>query len=225
MMTQPKERVVVVDDHPMFRDRLAEIINNELDMEVCGEADNVEAAVGIIQQTAPGLAIVDISLPGANGLELIKQCRQLGIKTPILVLSMHDETFYAERALRAGANGYITKRQPAGELTAAIRRVLAGEVYLPETMTAGAGVLANLPSSAAQATGANVPDPLDRLTDRELEVFELIGRGKTTREIAVMLQLGVATIDTYRARIKEKMNFRNAVELQHFAVRWYKERE
>ena len=162
---------------------------------------------------------MDISLPGTGGLELIKQSRALSVKTPILVLSMHDETLYAERAFRAGANGYITKRQPASEIVTAIRRVLAGEVYLSAEMTAG--VLSNLPQGGIK----NVPRPIDRLTDRELEVLELIGRGRTTREIAETLSLGVATIDTYRARIKEKMNFRNAVELQHFAVRWYKERE
>ncbi len=214
-----KERVLVVDDHPLFRDRLSQIINHELDMEVCGEAEDVRQALEILQHAQPDLVIVDISLPGTGGLELIKQSRALGVKTPILVLSMHDETLYAERAFRAGANGYITKRQPASEIVTAIRRVIAGEVYLSAEMTAG--VLSNLPHGGLK----NVPRPIDRLTDRELEVLELIGRGRTTREIAATLNLGVATIDTYRARIKEKMNFRNAVELQHFAVRWYKERE
>ena len=214
-----KERVLVVDDHPLFRDRLSQIINHELDMEVCGEAEDVKQALEILQHAQPDLMIVDISLPGTGGLELIKQSRALAVKTPILVLSMHDETLYAERAFRAGANGYITKRQPASEIVTAIRRVLAGEVYLSAEMTAG--VLNGLPHGGLK----NVPRPIDRLTDRELEVLELIGRGRTTREIAETLTLGVATIDTYRARIKEKMNFRNAVELQHFAVRWYKERE
>ncbi len=217
--TAAKERVLVVDDHPLFRDRLAQIINHELDMEVCGEAEDVRGALEILQHSQPDLMIVDISLPGTGGLELIKQSRALSVRTPILVLSMHDETLYAERAFRAGANGYITKRQPASEIVTAIRRVLAGEVYLSAEMTAG--VLSALPQGGIK----NVPRPIDRLTDRELEVLELIGRGRTTREIAATLQLGVATIDTYRARIKEKMNFRNAVELQHFAVRWYKERE
>ena len=214
-----KQRVVVVDDHPLFRDRLAQIINNELDMQVAGEAESVQQALEVIQSTTPDLVIVDISLPGTGGLELIKQSRQLDIKTPILVLSMHDENLYAERAFRAGANGYITKRQPAEEVVTAIRRVLAGEVYLSEKMTAG--VLRNLPGIGIK----NIPRPIDRLTDRELEVLDLIGRGQTTREVASTLELGVATIDTYRARIKEKMNFRNAVELQHFAVRWHRERE
>ncbi len=203
----------------MFRDRLAQIINHEPDLEVCGEADDVPGAIEILQKSLPGLLIVDISLQGTSGLELIKQCRTLSMKIPILVLSMHDESLYAERALRAGANGYITKRQPAGEVLAAIRRVRAGDVYLSEKMTAG--VLRTLPGGGV----TTVPKPIDRLTDREMEVLELIGRGRTTREIAGTLQLGVATVDTYRARIKEKMNFRNAVELQHFAIRWLRERE
>ena len=217
--TAAKERVLVVDDHPLFRDRLAQIINHELDMEVCGEAEDVRQALEILQHAAPDLLIVDISLQGTSGIELIKQARALPVKTPILVLSMHDEALYAERASRAGANGYITKRQTASEIVRAIRRVLAGETYFPAEVTA-VGASGLIPAGAR-----NVPQPVDRLTDRELEVLELIGRGRTTREIAATLQLGVATIDTYRARIKEKMNFRNAVELQHFAVRWHKERE
>ena len=150
-----KERVVVVDDHPMFRDRLAQIINHEPDLEVCGEADDVPGAIEILQKSLPGLLIVDISLQGTSGLELIKQCRALSMKIPILVLSMHDESLYAERSLRAGANGYITKRQPAGEVLAAIRRGRAGEVYLSETMTAG--VLRTL-DFADPAIGAAAPD-------------------------------------------------------------------
>ena len=217
--TAAKERVLVVDDHPLFRDRLAQIINHELDMEVCGEAATVQQALEILQQAQPDLVIVDISLQGTSGLELLKQSRALAVRTPMLVLSMHDETLYAERAFRAGANGYITKRQAASEIVTAIRRVLAGENYLSAEMTVG--VLSNLPQGGIK----HGPHSVDLLTDRELEVLELIGRGRTTREIAATLELGVATIDTYRARIKEKMNFRNAVELQHFAVRWWKERE
>jgi DNA-binding NarL/FixJ family response regulator len=217
-----KLRVVVVDDHPMFRDRLAQIINHETDLTVCGEAGNAQQALETIQQTTPDLAIIDITLDGASGLELIKSIRAQGLKTALLVLSMHDESLYAERALRAGANGYITKRQPGTEVIAAIRRVLSGEVYLSAKMTAGF-----LRSLAAGAPGGvkEVAPPISRLTDRELEVMELIGLGRTTREIAAALELGVATVDTYRARIKDKMSFRNAVELQHYAIRWVRERE
>ena len=219
-----KLRVVVVDDHPMFRDRLAQIINHEPDMTVCGEAGNAQHALETIQQTSPDLAIIDITLDGTSGLELIKSIRALGIKISLLVLSMHDESLYAERALRAGANGYVTKRQSGAEVVSAVRRVLAGEVYLSEKMTAG--FLRTLTTAAGGAGNAKeMSQPINRLTDRELEVMELIGLGRTTREIAASLQLGVATVDTYRARIKEKMNFRNAVELQHYAIRWVRERE
>ena len=221
-----KLRVVVVDDHPMFRDRLSQIINHELDMTICGEAEDAQQGLATIEHTSPDLAIIDITLNGNSGLELIKSIRAMGLKIPLLVLSMHDESLYAERSLRAGANGYITKRQPAAEVVSAIRRILAGEVYLSDKMTAG--FLRSLTTGgpgAGTGVGKEYSQPINRLTDRELEVLELIGLGRTTREIAATLQLGVATVDTYRARIKEKMNFRNAVELQHFAIRWVRERE
>jgi DNA-binding NarL/FixJ family response regulator len=217
-MNEKKERVVIVDDHPLFRERLAELINQELDMEVCGEAEDAQQAIDLIRNTSPDLAIVDITLKGSSGLELIKSIKALPIGVLVLVLSMHDESLYAERALRAGATGYITKNEAADKVLLAIRRVLAGEVYLSETTTSV--FLRSLTTGMK-----NSPRPLDRLTDRELEVLELIGRGHTTRQIAETLKLGVATVDTYRARIKEKMNFRNATELQHFAIRWVRERE
>ena len=218
-MSDKKERVVIVDDHPLFRERLAQLIDHELDMEVCGEAESAVPGIQLIRSTSPDLAIVDITLKGSSGLELIKSIKALSIGTPVLVLSMHDEALYAERALRAGATGYITKHQAADEIIVAIRRVLAGEVYLSERMTAS--FLKSLTTGGVK----NIPRPVDRLTDRELEVLELIGNGRTTREITETLKLGVATVDTYRARIKEKMNFQNATELQHFAVRWVRERE
>jgi len=218
-MSDKEERVVIVDDHPLFRERLAQLINHELDMEVCGEAENAAQGIQLIRNSSPDLAIVDITLKGSSGLELIKSIKALSIGTPVLVLSMHDEALYAERALRAGATGYITKHQAADEIIVAIRRVLAAEVYLSERMTAS--FLKSLTTGGVK----NIPRPVDRLTDRELEVLELIGNGRTTREIAETLKLGVATVDTYRARIKEKMNFQNATELQHFAVRWVRERE
>jgi DNA-binding NarL/FixJ family response regulator len=218
-MTEQKKRVVIVDDHPLFRDRLSQLINHELDMEVCGESETAEQAIQLIRRVTPDLAIVDITLKGSSGLELIKGIRALSIGIPILVLSMHEESLYAERALRAGATGYITKNQGAEEVLAAIRRVLTGEIYLSNKMTSV--VLRNLTIPGSKV----MPRPVDRLADRELEVLELIGRGNTTRQIADKLQLGAATVDTYRARIKEKMNFRNAAELQHFAIRWVREQE
>ena len=217
-MSEKKERVVIIDDHPLFRERLSELITNELDMEVCGEAEDAQQAIDLIRNTSPDLAIVDITLKGSSGLELIKSIKALPIGVPVLVLSMHEESLYAERALRAGASGYITKHEAADNVLLAIRRVLAGEVYLSGTMTSV--FLRSLTTGVK-----SMPRPLDRLTDRELEVLELIGRGHTTRQIADTLQLGAATVDTYRARIKEKMNFRNATELQHFAIRWVRERE
>jgi DNA-binding NarL/FixJ family response regulator len=218
-MSEEKKRVIIVDDHPLFRDRLSQLINHELDMEVCGESETAEQAIQLIRSLTPDLVIVDITLKGSSGLELIKGIRALSIGIPVLILSMHEESLYAERALRAGATGYITKHQAADEVLAAIRRVLTGEIYLSEKMTSV--FLRSLTTTGAKS----MPRPVDRLADRELEVLELIGRGNTTRQIADKLQLGPATVDTYRARIKEKMNLRNATELQHFAIRWVREQE
>jgi DNA-binding NarL/FixJ family response regulator len=217
-MSEKKERVVIVDDHPLFRERLCELINHELDMEVCGEAEDAQQAIELIRNTSPDLAIVDITLKGSSGLELIKNVRALPTSVPVLVLSMHDESLYAERALRSGATGYITKHESAENVLLAIRRVLAGEVYLSGTLTSVflKGLTGGLKSTS---------QPLDRLTDRELEILELIGRGRAARQIAETLRLGVATVDTYRARIKEKLNFRSGTELQHFAIRWVRDRE
>ena len=218
-MAKSKKKVVIVDDHPLFRERLAQLIKHELDLEVVGEAESAKEAIHLIRDRSPDLAIIDITLKGSSGLELIKNIKILSIGVPILVLSMHDESLYAERALRAGATGYITKHQAADEVLLAIRRVLAEEVYISEKMN-------SVFLKSLTATGVKrIPRPLDRLTDRELEVLDMIGRGRTTRQISDTLQLGVATVDTYRARIKEKMNFRNAAELQHFAIRWFRERE
>jgi len=218
-MSEAKARVVVVDDHPLFRERLCQLIDNEPDMEICGQADSAQQAIQIIRVTSPNLAIVDVTLKASSGLELIKGIKALSIGVPVLVLSMHDESLYAERALRAGAMGYITKSEEAAQVLLAVRSVLAGKIYLSDEMTST--FLRGLTASGAKVS----PRPVDRLTDRELQVLDLIGRGRTSRDIAEELKLGVATIDTYRARIKEKMNFRNAMELQHFAIRWISERE
>jgi DNA-binding NarL/FixJ family response regulator len=218
-MSEKRKRVVIVDDHPLFRERLAQLINQEPDMEVCGEAEDAPQGMQLIRDTQPDLVIAEITLKKSSGLELIKSIKALSIGMPILVLSMHDEALYAERALRVGAAGYITKHQGADQILLAVRRVLAGEVYLSEKMTAS--VLRSLTSGGVKS----IPRPIDRLSDRELEVLELIGSGRTAREIAETLKLGVATIDTYRARIKAKMNFQNVNELQYFAVRWIGARE
>jgi DNA-binding NarL/FixJ family response regulator len=218
-MSDGTARVAVVDDHPLFRERLCQLINHELDMEVCGETEGAEQALSLIRSTRPNLAIVDIALKASSGLELIRSIKALSIGVPVLVLSMHEESVYADRALRAGASGYITKSQEAAKVLTAIRSVLAGKIYLSPEMTND--LLKNLGATGPRGT----PRSVDRLTERELQVLELVGRGRTTREIAEMLKLGVATIDTYRARIKEKMNFRNATDLVHFSIRWVSEKE
>lgn len=210
---QQKTRVVIVEDHPLFRERLAALINKEMDMHVCGEADNIRQAMEIIRSTQPDAAVVDITLKGSSGLELIKDMKAQSIGLPVLVLSMHDESLYAERVIRAGAKGYITKDEASDKVMSAIRKVVAGEIYLSESMTSR--VLKNLSGKNAEHSS-----PMERLTDRELEVFQLIGKGRTAKEIAETLNLGLTTIDTYRARIKEKLNLRNATELVHQAAEW-----
>jgi DNA-binding NarL/FixJ family response regulator len=212
-----KASVVIVEDHPMFREQLAHLINKEPDMIVCGEADNVGDGLRLIKDRQPKIAIVDITLNGSSGLELLKDLRAHEIELPVLVLSMHEEKLYAERALRAGAKGYITKHEASASVMEAIRRVLAGEIYLKPRFISS--ILAKV------MTGKGDSQPVDRLTDRELEVFELIGRGQTTREIGARLRLGLTTVDTYRARIKEKLNIENAARLHSEASRWIQQRE
>jgi DNA-binding NarL/FixJ family response regulator len=173
----------------------------------------------IIRENAPDLAIVDISLNGSSGLDLIKGLKVLSMSIPVLVLSMHDESIYAERSLRAGARGYITKHRPSHEVLAAIRRVLSGEIYLSEKMVSSV-----LHKFAPGGVKSFKPRTIDRLSDRELVVLEMIGQGQTSRAIASSLELSIATVDTYRARIKEKLNLQNAFELQHFAIQWLRER-
>jgi DNA-binding NarL/FixJ family response regulator len=213
-------KIIIVDDHRMFREQLASLINQSDDMKVCAEADNVRDGFELINGIRPSIAIVDISLKGASGLELVKQLRSQAIDTPVLVLSMHEESLYAERALRAGANGYITKHEASADLMNAIRRVLDGEMYLnPRFM---GRMMSKIMAGAADRSNA---DPVDRLADRELEVFRLIGQGFTTREIGERLGLGATTVDTYRARIKEKLNLENVSRLRLEASRWVQESE
>ncbi len=212
-----KKAVVIVEDHPMFRERLAELINREPDLEVRGEADNIRDGFELIMQGGAQVAIVDITLQGSSGLELLKNLKAAGAELPVLVLSMHDETLYAERVLRAGAKGYITKSEASAKIMTALRQVLAGEIYLSSKMAT------KLLGQIAGGTDAAIG--LDRLTDRELEVFNLIGRGQTTREISEALSLGGATVETYRARIKEKLQLENGARLQQEALRWVQSAE
>jgi DNA-binding NarL/FixJ family response regulator len=214
-----KARVVIVEDHPMFRERLAHLIDKEDDMAVCGEADNAVDGLALIQRAKPNLAIVDITLKDSGGLDLLKDIRSHQIPLPVLVLSMHDESLYAERALRAGARGYITKHEASVKVMTAIRHVLRGEIYLDQR------VMARILHRIVGGTDAAAVRPIDRLTDRELAVFELIGEGRTTREIGGRLHVGLTTVDTYRARIKEKLNLANAAQLHTEASRWIQDRE
>lgn len=219
-LPEPKKaRVAIVEDHPMFRERLAHLINKEEDMTVCGEADNAQDGLALIQRLKPSLAIIDITLKGSGGLDLLKDLRAHNIELPVLVLSMHDESLYAERALRGGAKGYITKHEASTKVMVAIRQVLRGEIYL-DTRVMGR-ILQRIVAPGSDATAR----PIDRLTDRELAVFELIGEGRTTREISRRLHVGLTTVDTYRARIKEKMKIENAAQLHAEASRWIHERE
>lgn len=213
------KRVIIVEDHPMVRERIAEIIGKEPDMEVYGEAEDAAHAVKLVQKFKPELAIVDITLNHSNGLELIATLRKLGLKTAVLVLSMHDEAVYAKRALRAGASGYIMKSSPSSEVIAAVRKVLDGEVYLSTPMTDNV-----LKALTPEGTKKKASHPLDMLSDREIRVLELIGQGHGSRHIAEALDIGIPTVDTYRIRIKQKLNLKNAFELQHYAIKWLWER-
>ena len=210
-------KVVLVEDHPMFRERLTQLINKDLQMIVCGEADNIQDAMRMIEETKPDIAIVDITLSGSSGLELIKDLKVRGNPTPVLVLSMHDEALYAERALRAGANGYISKSQASSQVKYAIQAVLGGDVYLSQHMTSR--VLQRLSKGASESK----PTGVAALTDRELEVFRLLGCGRNSREIAEDLGLGETTVNSYRFRIREKLGIRNAAELYNQAAQWVKE--
>lgn len=219
-MTTPSEspvpapsRILLVEDHAMFREQLALLITQEFGMEVCGQADNIRDALALARQTNPDLAIIDITLKGSSGLELLKDWKVQGMKFPVLVLSMHEESLYAERVLAAGARGYITKHENSETLLKAIQRVIDGKTYLSEQMTEN--LMSKMSGRAATAVS-----PVERLADRELEVFQLIGAGRTTREIAESLNLGMTTVDTYRTRIKDKLGLSNGTELMKFASHW-----
>jgi DNA-binding NarL/FixJ family response regulator len=210
--TPPPTRVLLVEDHAMFREQLARLISQEFGMEICGQTDNIRDALTLARSARPDIALIDISLKGASGLELLKDWKAQGMKFPTLVLSMHEESLYADRVLAAGARGYITKHANSETLLQAIQRVLDGKIYVSEQM------MENLVSKmAGRSAGAS---PVERLADRELEVFQLIGAGRSTREIAETLNLGMTTVDTYRTRIKDKLGLANGTELIKAASRW-----
>lgn len=213
-----KKKILVVEDHPLFRAMLLHLIGQELGMEVCGEADNIKDAMAILEKVHPDAAIVDITLQGSSGLELIKDIKARKLRIPVLVLSMHEERLYAERALRAGARGYISKNESPSEVVEAIRRVIAGRIYVSERVTGTILERLGHADKAVQDSG------MDVLSDREIEVFQLVGRGLNSREIAERINLGASTVDSYRARIKEKLGIKNAAELYQRAAQWVAER-
>jgi len=210
----PARRLLIVDDHPMMRTGLAQLIDNEDDLKVCAEADTAGQALNAVARQPFDLALVDISLPDKNGLELIKDIRALKPDLPILVVSMHDEMIYAERVLRAGARGYIMKQEGGQKFLLAIRQVLAGKVFVSEKMSAR--ILETFSGKQPEVSDS----PVKRLSDREFEVFQLIGQGIGTREIAGLLHLSVKTVEVHRANIKEKLQLTTATELIRYAVRW-----
>lgn len=216
--TSAKIKVLLVEDHPMFRERVAMLINKDLSMCVCGETDNIQDAMGLLQTTSPDVAIVDLTLKGSSGLELIKNMKATNCEVPVLVLSMHDEALYAERVLRAGAKGYITKNEASSKVMAAINRVLEGGVYLSDAMTT------RVLQKMSQAGGTVKQAGVSQLTDRELEVFRLLGYGHSSRDIATQLGLGEATVNSYRFRIREKLDIKNAAELYNRAAQWVQEK-
>ena len=208
------KRVLIVDDHPMMRTGLAQLIDNEPDLKVCAEADNAGQALDVIARQPFDLILLDISLPDKNGLELIKDVLTLKSGLPILVVSMHDELLYAERVLRAGGRGYIMKQEGGKKFLQAIRQVLSGQVYVSEKMSAQ--ILENVSGRHNEASAS----PIERLTDREFEVFQLIGQGNSTRDIAQQLRLSVKTVEVHRANIKKKLKLRTATDLVSHAIRW-----
>jgi len=215
MIPQTKKyKVLLVDDHPIVRQGLALLIDRETDLIVCGEADGAHSAFQAIASLAPDLVVLDISLTGPDGLDVLKEIRMKTANLPVLILSMHDEAIYAERAMRAGANGYIMKQEATEKVLVAIRRILQGDVYLSDRLTN------TMLQQMVHGGGPSKGSPLLNLTDRELEVFRLIGAGHGTRQIADELHLSVKTIESYQAHIKEKLALRNARELVQHAIEW-----
>ena len=210
----PRKRILLVDDHPFMRAGLAQLIDRQTDMVVCGEAGDPASAIAALARTGADLLLTDITMPGRSGLEFIKDLQATHPDLPIMVVSMHDEAIYAERALRAGARGYIMKESGGEALLDALRQVLAGQVYVSAKMAAR--VLDNL--SGRKPRGSH--SPIEKLTDREFEVFQLIGQGKSTREIAKQLHISSKTVDVHRSHIKEKLALGDVTALVRHAVRW-----
>jgi DNA-binding NarL/FixJ family response regulator len=211
---QTKTRVMIVDDHPIVREGYARLIDRQPDLQTFAEADGNVEAIKKIMDDPPDLVIVDISLKDGSGLELIKDIKAHREEIKVLVVSMHDESLFAERSIRAGALGYVNKQQATQRLIEAIRRVMAGKIYLSPYMTE------RMLCRSVGSDNYSEKSPIESLSDRELEVFQLIGQGETTRQIADKLHLSPKTVETYRENIKQKMNLENATELTQHAVQW-----
>jgi DNA-binding NarL/FixJ family response regulator len=209
-----KAKVFLVDDHPLVREWLSQLIQREADLMVCGEAEDTNEAVVKVGEVNPDIVIADISLKTTHGLELVKDLQAQFPKLPVLVLSMHDESLYAERVLRAGAMGYITKQESTRKVLQAIRQVLGGQIYVSEKMAA------RMVHKLVAGRNQEHRSPVERLTDRELEVFQLIGKGQGTRKIAEELHLGIKTVESYRARIKDKLKLEDGTQLLQQAIQW-----
>lgn len=208
------KRILIVDDHPVIRRGMATLIAQQDDFQVCAEADNAQRGLEAMRQHRPDLALVDITLPGTDGLELIKLMLAEQPKLRILVVSMHDESLYALRSLRAGAKGYLMKSEALEQIITAVRKLLAGDIYVTPRFSE------RLVFRAIQSLENGLGSPVDRLSDRELEVLRLLGKGLSTRDIAQKLHLSVKTIETHRAHIKEKLGFKEASEMICFAIDW-----
>jgi len=209
-----RSTVFIVDDHPIVRQGLALLINREPDLMVCGDAEEAASALRRIEELKPNLIVVDVSLNGPDGLDLLKEIRTRDADLPVLILSMLDESLYAERALRAGANGYIMKQEATDRVLVAIRRILDGEIYLSDRMAN------RMLHRFANGSQVEQRSPVADLTDRELEVFRLIGEGHGTRQIAQELHISVKTVESYQAHIKDKLSLKNARELMQRAIQW-----
>lgn len=211
-----KKSILIVDDHPVFRAGLTALVNLESDLAIAGEAHDSVQAMSAIESLRPDLVLMDMSLPGKSGLELLKDVRAMHPGLPVLIISMHDEAIYAERVLKAGGRGYIMKQAGPDKVIEAVRRVLEGRVFVSERISAQ--ILDAMSDSRGKSAGSGAST--SKLTDREFEVLGLIGQGKEPNEIARLLHLSIKTVDTHRGHIKEKLGLRNGTELIHYATRW-----
>lgn len=216
---QKPVKIFIIEDHEVFRLGLKELINQEPDLVVCGETDTMAGARSVIGEQDPDMVILDLTLKDGNGIDFIKDMQRLDRRVPVLVLSMHDESLYAERSLNAGARGYVMKQETADIIIRAIRHILRGNIYVSEH------IIGSILQKHVGGAEAAAQSPVERLSDRELHVFRLIGEGKASGEIARTMNVSLKTVGTYRERIKEKLNLKNAAELSRYAMHWVRENE